>query len=247
MLVSILLLATLRSLWIVITFQEKQYIEKAKKAAEQDRKNSDHQMPNEFIQGAALNVETTPPSVLVRSALRPQFWISYWKILHFRCKLDQILPSTITEPGKPIPESAEIIPVFTQDFNRLDNDDLNIETINLRSLMKQGRYLVLNFEAHASDGFKFSGPQYSFIANHRNIKDRLDAVKIMIEMAKIDKDSAISVYCDTMNNRTNQLFRGSPERLYVLHDQKVLYQGGKGPNGYSIPSLEYILKKNLEI
>ncbi|CAF4352589.1 unnamed protein product [Adineta steineri] len=90
-------------------------------------------------------VETTPPSVLVRSALRPQFWISYWKILHFRCKLDQILPSTITEPGKPIPESAEIIPVFTQDFNRLDNDDLNIETINLRSLMKQGRYLVLNF------------------------------------------------------------------------------------------------------
>ncbi|CAF3998230.1 unnamed protein product [Adineta steineri] len=66
-------------------------------------------------------------------------------------------------------------------------------------------------------------------------------------MAKIDKDSAISVYCDTMNNRTNQLFRGSPERLYVLHDQKVLYQGGKGPNGYSIPSLEYILKKNLEI
>jgi hypothetical protein len=177
-----------------------------------------------------------------------------------------------------------LIPIFTQDFNRLDNDDLNIETISLRSLLGKGRYLVLNFgsctwppflaslksfielakfhqelnspidfliiyivEAHASDGLKFNGPQYSFIANHRNIKDRINAVKIMMEMAKINKESAISVYCDTMDDHTNHLFRGSPERLYVLHDQKVLYQGGKGPYGYSIPSLEYVLKKSLQI
>jgi hypothetical protein len=50
------LMMVLRCLWIVITFQEKDYIEKAKKAGEQDRKNIDHQMPNEFIQGGALTV-----------------------------------------------------------------------------------------------------------------------------------------------------------------------------------------------
>jgi len=97
-------------------------------------------------------------------------------------------------------------------------------------------------EAHASDGWKFDGSQYSFIANHRNIQNRLDAAKIMIEMAKINK---ISVYCDTIDDHTNHIFRASPERLYVLHDQKVLYQGQCGPVGYSIPSLEFFLKNNV--
>jgi hypothetical protein len=89
---------------------------------------------------------------------------------------------------------------------------------------------------------KFDGPQYSFIANRRDIKDRLDAVKMMIEMAKINKENKIGIYCDTMDDHTNHLFRGSPERLYVLHDQKILYQGQIGPYGYSIPTLEYFLK-----
>ena len=56
MIVCQLLLATLRSLWIVITFQEDNWIKKKKILAEQDRNNINHQMPNEFIQGAALNV-----------------------------------------------------------------------------------------------------------------------------------------------------------------------------------------------
>jgi hypothetical protein len=92
---------------------------------------------------------------------------------------------------------------------------------------------------------KFVGPQYSFIANHRNIKDRIEAVKIMIEMANISRENNISIYCDTIDDHTNHLFRGSPERLYVLYDQKILYQGQKGPFGYSIPSLDYFLKRNV--
>jgi hypothetical protein len=43
-------------LWIVITFQEENYINKAKKLAEKDRNNIDNVMPNDFIQGAALTV-----------------------------------------------------------------------------------------------------------------------------------------------------------------------------------------------
>jgi hypothetical protein len=31
---------------------------------------------------------------------------------------------------------------------------------------------------------------------------------------------------------------------YVLHNQKILYRGEEGPEGYSIPSLEYFLKEN---
>ena len=100
-------------------------------------------------------------------------------------------------------------------------------------------------EAHASDGWKFDEPQFSFIANHKDIQDRIEAVKIMIEMGKINTETNISVYCDTMDDHTNHLFRGWPERLYVLHDQKVLYKGQEGPTGYSIPSLDYFLKNTV--
>jgi hypothetical protein len=66
----------------------------------------------------------------------------------------------------------------------------------------------------------------------------------MVEMAKISKDNKISIYCDTIDDHTNHLFRGWPERLYVLYDQKILYKGQQGPSGYSIPSLDYFLNKN---
>jgi hypothetical protein len=48
-----LLMMILHCLWIVITFQEKNYINNAKKLAEKDRNN---QIPNDFIQGLALTV-----------------------------------------------------------------------------------------------------------------------------------------------------------------------------------------------
>lgn len=68
---------------------------------------------------------------------------------------------------------------------------------------------------------------------------------MMITLGKIKKENQISVYCDTMNDYTNHLFRGWPERLYVLDDDKILYQGQNGPFGYSIPSVEYFLKNNI--
>ncbi|CAF3082516.1 unnamed protein product [Rotaria sp. Silwood2] len=102
-------------------------------------------------------------------------------------------------------------------------------------------------EAHASDQWKFDNPKYSFIKNHQNIKDRLDAIKILVDLIKITKHNNISIYSDTIDNHTNHLFRAWPERLYVLHDQKILYQGQPGPLGYSIPSLDYFLRKSISI
>ena len=62
-------------------------------------------------------------------------------------RLAQTLPSTLTEPGQPIPHTVKLIPVLTEDINLLDKnqDHLNVQTISLRSLVKQGRYLVVNF------------------------------------------------------------------------------------------------------
>ncbi len=50
------LMMILHSFWIVITFQEENWIKKKKLLAEQDRNNNHQRMPNEFIQGVALTV-----------------------------------------------------------------------------------------------------------------------------------------------------------------------------------------------
>ena len=92
---------------------------------------------------------------------------------------------------------------------------------------------------------RFIGSEYSFLSNHKNLSDRIDAAKTLIEMAEIKKEHCISIYCDTMNNQTNHFFRASPERLYVLDDEKVVYQGEIVPFGYSIPSLDYLLTTHI--
>ncbi|CAF3145203.1 unnamed protein product, partial [Rotaria sp. Silwood2] len=48
------LMMILYCLWIVITFQEDNWIKNKKKIAQQDRFNINNQMPNEVIQGTAL-------------------------------------------------------------------------------------------------------------------------------------------------------------------------------------------------
>lgn len=50
------LMMILSCLWIVISFQEENWIKQMKQLAEDDRKNITHQMPNESIQGVALTV-----------------------------------------------------------------------------------------------------------------------------------------------------------------------------------------------
>ncbi len=87
----------------------------------------------------------TSPSLAVRSALRLQFWIFYWKLERQRMKLSRTLPPSLTSPGQAVPDTAKIIPVLTENIHLLDNKEENIKAISLRSLIKQGRYLVVNF------------------------------------------------------------------------------------------------------
>lgn len=159
------LMMMLQCLWIVITCQEEKWIEKNRMLAEQDRKDKKNVKPNEFIQGVAVTVslskkrskemrsfvfhfqaEQCPPSLAVRSALRWQFWSFYWDLERERLRLSRTLPATITSPGQPVPEAAKLIPVFTDKLDLLESSDkTTLPIVSLRSLMKKGRYLVINF------------------------------------------------------------------------------------------------------
>ncbi|CAF0992276.1 unnamed protein product [Adineta steineri] len=134
----------LHCFWLMITLQEKTWIENAKQLAEQDRLNNDDVGPNEMIQGTALAYEMTPPTLAVRSALRLQFWKFYWNHLREQIRLSKTLPVSLTETGQPVPNTAQLIPVVTESIDLL-TDYRDVEPISLHSLMKYGRYLVINF------------------------------------------------------------------------------------------------------
>ena len=71
-----------------------------------------------------------------------QFWIFYWNLERQRIRLSRTLPESLTRVGSSIPSAAQIVPVRTKDHTT--ESDLLVG-MSLRSLVKQGRYLVINF------------------------------------------------------------------------------------------------------
>lgn len=48
---------------------------------------------------------------------------------------------------------------------------------------------------------------------------------------------------DTMWNTANVAYGATPERLYIIKDGKILYQGGVGPFLYDLSELSGYLNK----
>ncbi|CAL8296989.1 unnamed protein product [Arctogadus glacialis] len=93
-------------------------------------------------------------------------------------------------------------------------------------------YLVVYIEeAHPSDGWVSSDAPYQ-IPKHRCLEDRLSAAQLMrLEVP------GCAVVVDNMENATNAAYGAYFDRLYILHDGKIVYQGGRGPEGYRISEL----------
>ena len=91
--------------------------------------------------------------------------------------------------------------------------------------------LVYIEEAHPSDGWVSSDAPYQ-IPKHRCIGDRLRAAQLMLSEVPGSR-----VVIDTMDNSSNAAYGAYFERLYILRDQRVVYQGGRGPEGYRISEL----------
>jgi len=147
------------------------------------------------------------------------------------------------------------------------------KTINLLSLSSSGRPLVLNFgscswppfmavlesfgqmsakyshcadfatiyieEAHPSEKANFSGN--ISIATHKNLQERIEASQILVE-AKSSNDN-YEIFVDLMDNKACSQYAALPERLYVVLDGKIIFEGQQGPFGYSISGVEEVIKK----
>ncbi len=91
-------------------------------------------------------------------------------------------------------------------------------------------------EAHPFDRGDFPSLKYR-IDNHKCLKDRIEAAKVL-EAENLPG----SLFVDTMKNEARWMFSALPDRLYIVSELKVAFQGGIGPFHYEIEPVEKWLK-----
>nr|AAH80103.1 MGC84484 protein [Xenopus laevis] len=97
--------------------------------------------------------------------------------------------------------------------------------------------LVYIEEAHPTDGWISTDASYQ-IPQHRCLQERLAAAQLMLQGAP-----GCRVVADTMDNSSNAAYGAYFERLYIILEGKVVYQGGRGPEGYKISELRLWLER----
>lgn len=68
------------------------------------------------------------------------------------------------------------------------------------------------------------------IRQHCIIQQRCAAAKLLQAHCPVK----VPVVADTMWNIANVAYGATPERLYIIMDGRILYQGGVGPFGYNL-------------
>lgn len=103
-------------------------------------------------------------------------------------------------------------------------------------------------EAHPADRGHFKagadGGQFGQIdtATHTSLQDRINAALKLKEKAASFLESC-PIMVDPMDDRANKAFAALPERIYVVLDGRIAYQGGLGPFDYKIEEVEKYLAK----
>jgi len=101
-------------------------------------------------------------------------------------------------------------------------------------------------EAHPAERGHFrvggEGGNYD-IDTHANIVDRLNAATTLKEEAG-EALKGCKILVDPMDDRANIAYAALPERLYVVRDGQIVYQGGLGPFDYKISEVEAFLAKD---
>ena len=98
-------------------------------------------------------------------------------------------------------------------------------------------------EAHPTDGWQMEAniAQAVLFAQPTTSNER----EAVAAACSRDLDLTIPALLDDMQNTADELYRGWPERLYVLGpDGRVTYQGAKGPYGFNPDELEEALSRD---
>lgn len=99
-------------------------------------------------------------------------------------------------------------------------------------------------EAHPTDGWAYKNN--IDIKHHKTFKERAKAAKILVDhVTKMAPDLAERVITavDDMDDNATKDYGAVSERLYIILDGIVVYEGGRGPPFYHISEVEEWLGK----
>ncbi|MEE6493682.1 hypothetical protein FKM82_016915 [Ascaphus truei] len=192
-------------------------------------------MKEEGEEGQGESVDLDDPPVCVSDANR-MFSLESLKAVWHGQKLDYFKSAHL---GSPAP-NTEVVTLEGQQLCRI------LDFSKRRRPLAYQRLAALHFdiadfllvyieEAHPSDGWVSTDASYQ-IPKHQCLQDRLAAAQLMTQCVP-----GCRVVVDTMNNASNAAYGAYFERLYILLEGKVVYQGGRGPEGYKISELRNCL------
>jgi len=95
-------------------------------------------------------------------------------------------------------------------------------------------------EAHPAERKHFSG-NYD-ISTHSSMEDRVKAANTLKEKAG-DSLKDCTILVDSMDDCANLAYAAYPERIYVVHEGNITYEGGLGPFFYNIDEVDEFLSK----
>lgn len=86
-------------------------------------------------------------------------------------------------------------------------------------------------EAHPTEGGDYID-YFHPVNQHQNLQDRMQAAGELLELEELPGPLLV----DNMRDEACRSYGSFPDRLYVILDGIVVYQGGVGPHGY-LPKL----------
>ena len=91
-------------------------------------------------------------------------------------------------------------------------------------------------EAHPTDEWAFENNTYQ-IQQPNTLQERMAAARVFAN----DTEISCPILVDNMQNETNIAYGALPERLYIVHNNKIAFIGGRGPHDYSLDKLKKTL------
>ena len=96
-------------------------------------------------------------------------------------------------------------------------------------------------EAHPADGWSFKDNYH--IKSHRSADERIAAASILRSRVR-----GLEVVADAMTDDANRAYGGLFERLYIIQNSTVVYQGERGPSGFKVAEVEnWLVNYNLHL
>tara|TARA_B100002051_G_C16356510_1_gene448947 strand:+ start:203 stop:559 length:357 start_codon:yes stop_codon:yes gene_type:complete len=103
-------------------------------------------------------------------------------------------------------------------------------------------FMVYIKEAHPTDGRQSQANvrENILIKQPTSLEERKEVASEMCSLLKIKLPPLV----DTLDDKTNQAYSASPDRLYLVGvDGRIVYKGGKGPHGFDAQELKEEIEK----